>query len=251
MGIMCISEEIAMAREPFVLGVLGGMGTYATVNLFRQYARVFPAPKEWDRPRMLIDNNCTMPSRVRAFLYGEGREELVRQMAASLEGLMNCGANRLLLACNTSHLFLEEVYRLVPQARERVMNIIDVCVEDLKAAGVKKVYLLATEGTLLSGIYQQKLEKEGILCQCPEEKEFPVLRDLIEAVKQDAITPAHLETLAQLIARGDEACVLGCTELPVLYDQMDTEIKEELPCRVIDPLCAALERIHSDWRNNA
>lgn len=55
--------------KDLVIGVLGGMGTYATINLFKQYAEVFPAEKEWERPRIIIDNRCTMPSRVRAFLY--------------------------------------------------------------------------------------------------------------------------------------------------------------------------------------
>ena len=66
-----------MVKGEFVIGVLGGMGTYATINLFKQYAKVFPAEKEWDRPRIIIDNRCTMPSRVRAFLYNENVDELI------------------------------------------------------------------------------------------------------------------------------------------------------------------------------
>ena len=64
--------------KEYVLGVLGGMGTYATIHLFQQYAEIFPAEKEWDRPRIIIDNNCTMPSRVRAILYNEKRECLLQ-----------------------------------------------------------------------------------------------------------------------------------------------------------------------------
>ena len=67
-----------MNSKPYAIGVLGGMGTYATIHLFRQYAEMFPAEKEWDRPRIIIDNRCTMPSRVRAALYGENRERLIR-----------------------------------------------------------------------------------------------------------------------------------------------------------------------------
>ena len=98
-------------KEPFVIGVLGGMGTCATIHLFQQYEALFPAPKEWDRPRIIIDNNCTMPSRVRAILYGEKRQDLVAQMTASLRLLMQGGATRIILGCNTSHLFLEEVFQ--------------------------------------------------------------------------------------------------------------------------------------------
>lgn len=70
--------------KDLVIGVLGGMGTYATINLFKQYAEVFPAEKEWERPRIIIDNRCTMPSRVRAFLYHENVERLIDEMANSI-----------------------------------------------------------------------------------------------------------------------------------------------------------------------
>ena len=77
--------------KDLVIGVLGGMGTYATINLFKQYAEVFPAEKEWDRPRIIIDNRCTMPSRVRAFLYHENVEQLVNALSDSIEGLLIIG----------------------------------------------------------------------------------------------------------------------------------------------------------------
>ena len=88
------------------IGVLGGMGTYATIHLFQKYAHVFPAEKEWERPRIIIDNNCTMPSRVRAVLYNENWDELVTRMAESIRILIEAGAAQIILGCNTSHVFL-------------------------------------------------------------------------------------------------------------------------------------------------
>lgn len=46
--------------KDLVICVLGGMGTYATINLFKQYAEVFPAEKEWESPESLstIDVRC-------------------------------------------------------------------------------------------------------------------------------------------------------------------------------------------------
>lgn len=111
----------------FTIGVLGGMGTYATINLFKQYADVFPAEKEWERPRIIIDNRCTMPSRVRAFLYNENVEQLIDEMTNSMQNLVNSGCTRIILACNTSHLFLDEIYKRVPSLQEKVINIISNC----------------------------------------------------------------------------------------------------------------------------
>lgn len=80
-----------MKKSDYTLGVLGGMGTFATIHLFQDYAQVFPATKEWDRPRIIIDNRCTMPSRVRAILYNENRKELIDQMSDSIAFLIKGG----------------------------------------------------------------------------------------------------------------------------------------------------------------
>ena len=77
--------------KDLVICVLGGMGTYATINLFKQYAEVFPAEKEWERPRIVIDNRCTMPSRVRAFLYHENVDKLLDEMTDSIDCLLKIG----------------------------------------------------------------------------------------------------------------------------------------------------------------
>lgn len=87
------------------IGILGGMGTYATINLFKQYAEIFPAEKEWERPRIIIDNRCTMPSRVRAFLYHENIGKLVDEMTDSIESLLKMGGIRGLFLLVTHHIF--------------------------------------------------------------------------------------------------------------------------------------------------
>lgn len=79
-------------RKTNTIGILGGMGSYATVEIFRRMVEAFPAEKEWDRPRILIDNNCIMPSRVRAILYNEKREELIQQMSDSINFLAGGGS---------------------------------------------------------------------------------------------------------------------------------------------------------------
>ena len=84
--------------ENLNIGVLGVMGTYATIHLFKKYAEIFPAKKEWDRPRIVIDNRCTMPSRVRAFLYNENVDQLISEMADSMQYLTDAGCNRIILA---------------------------------------------------------------------------------------------------------------------------------------------------------
>ena len=230
-------------NKEFTIGVLGGMGTYATIHLFEQYAEIFEAEKEWDRPRMIIDNRCTMPSRVRAFLYNENVDKLVDQMADSMQRLKDAGCTRIVLACNTSHLFLPMIYEKVPGLEPLVMHIIKGCVEALSKDSVKEVYLLGTEGTIDSGVYQKALEKEGIKCSVPAQEEYTKLRDCIEAVKQNKYTDEVRETFLDLVNRA-EVCILGCTELPIIYERY----KDGVTCKkVYDPLEIAIRTLKEEY----
>lgn len=233
-------------EDNFVIGVLGGMGTYATINLFRQYAEVFPAEKEWERPRIVIDNRCTMPSRVRAFLYNENVEKLIDEMSDSMKHLVDSGCTKIILACNTSHLFLPKIYEKVPELRNKVMNIIDNCIEEIKNDGADVVYLLGSEGTIESRIYQSKLEQNGIKCLVPEPKEYGLRRECIEAVKQNKYTDEIQNKFSTLVNRYD-SCILGCTELPILYEKYIDAVQCE---EVYDPLLLALQKLKKEYDND-
>mgnify|MGYP004520029997 CR=1 FL=1 len=229
--------------KDLVIGVLGGMGTYATINLFKQYAEIFPAEKEWERPRIIIDNRCTMPSRVRAFLYHENVDELVDQMTESIEGLLKVGAKKIILACNTSHLFLPKIFERAPEAKNAVVNIIDSCVDQIDKDNIKQVYLLGSEGTIESEIYQNALTQKRIMCQVPEKEKYVLLRKCIEAVKQNKYTDEVESIFEKLVSEYEMPVILGCTELPILYEKY----KDNIEGAVYDPLQIALKLLKKEY----
>lgn len=230
--------------KDLVIGVLGGMGTYATVHFFQQYADVFEAKKEFDRPRIIIDNRCTMPSRVRAFLYNEKVDELINEMTDSMQNLVDSGCTHIVLACNTSHLFLPEIYKKVPSLENKVINIIKQCVSTIQNDGVKEVYLLGSEGTIDSSIYQNALEKYGIKCIVPKKDEYRLIRQCIEAVKQNVYNEDTKNIFVELVNRYD-TCILGCTELPILYDKYKSDIAKSK--KIYDPLLLVLKRLKEEY----
>lgn len=231
--------------KDLVIGVLGGMGTYATINLFKQYAEVFPAEKEWDRPRIIIDNRCTMPSRVRAFLYHENVGKLVDEMSDSIAGLLKIGGGsaRIILACNTSHLFLPKIYERIPEARNAIANIIDSCVNQVEIDNEKQVYLLASEGTIESQVYQNALAQKKIGCIVPAKEQYALLRECIEAVKQDKYSAEIGRTFKQLVCANKCPVILGCTELPILYEKY----KDDIDATVYDPLLITLKKLKEEY----
>lgn len=125
----------------------------------------------------------------------------------------------------------------MPEAEERVVHIIRACVDRIRADGRKSVYLLGTEGTIDSHIYQDALAAEGIECLVPGQEEYTDLRECIEAVKQNKYTEEVKKLFLGLVNRYD-ACILGCTELPILYERY----ADEVTCgQIYDPLMIALK----------
>lgn len=233
-------------KKPIIIGVLGGMGTYATIHLFRQYAEIFSAEKEWERPRIIIDNRCTMPSRVRAFLYNENVDVLINEMTESLQGLLCNGCNRIILACNTSHIFLPEIYKRAPQLENNILSLIDICVEKIHLDKISNVFLLASEGTIDAGIYQSALKDKGIGCIVPQKNEYSLIRECIEAVKQNKHNNDIKNIFLSIINKYDN-CILGCTELPILYD---TYYKDVMCSHTYDPLLLALKKLKEEYDND-
>ena len=231
--------------KDFTIGVLGGMGTYATIHMFEEYAEVFPAKKEWERPRIVIDNRCTMPSRVRAFIYNENVNQLIDEMSDSIQHLIDSGCDRIILACNTSHLFLSKIYERVPELEGKIIHIIENCVRVIKNDNIKSVYLLGSEGTISSKIYQDALEKEGEECITPIQREYGLLRECIEAVKQNSYNNEIENVFLNLISKYD-AYILGCTELPILYKKYQEKIK----CNnIYDPLLLSIQKLKREYDN--
>lgn len=72
-----------------------------------------------------------MPSRVRAYLYNEKKEELIEEMVDSIKNMIRTGGTdtRIVLDCNTSHLFLEDIYKCIPETKNMIVSLIDETVK--------------------------------------------------------------------------------------------------------------------------
>lgn len=235
-----------------VIGILGGMGSYATLNIFERLLKLFPAEKEWDRPRIIIDNNCTMPSRVVAALYGRDKEKLINEMSSSVRHLLESGATHIFLACNTSHIFLNDVYKNVPESKGKIYSIIETLAEDIKQKNITDPFaLIATEGTLETKIYQQIFEPYNIKIIQPDEEKFSQMRELIEAVKQNNLSETHCKKFIQLIKSFNlKNIILGCTEFPVLYSTFQKEI-DLTGLNIFDPLESTIQKLHKMFLSEA
>lgn len=230
-----------------VVGILGGMGSYATLDLFKEYLNMFKADKEWERPRIIIDNNCTMPSRVRAILYNEQKDELINQMSLSIKNLIDAGATDILLDCNTSHVFLDEILSNKDYLSLYVHHMIEETAKYCEQNNIKSAYLLASEGTILSNIYKKYFDKHNIAVEY-NENDFSIVREFIESVKTNNITDDITKKFVDFVNSLKQTnVVLGCTELPVVYHLCQDRINK----KIINPATIVLEKIHSKFLKQA
>jgi aspartate racemase len=225
------------------IGVLGGMGSYATLHLFRKLIDAFPSEKEWERPRIIVDNNCVMPSRVRAILYGERRQELVTALVDSLRRLLSYKVDILVLACNTSHCFLPEIRKQVSLSDDVLVDLIATVRDRCCALRLSDIYVIATEGTIAARVYEQYCQEYGIAVRYPDACEQRTVRGFIEGVKRsqwDGLADRFVDYLTHLDC---DNIILGCTELSVLYDRLTWPTRNAK--KVIDPVEAVVESIRA------
>lgn len=202
-----------------VVGLLGGMGPAATVDLFARIVQATPARKDQDHLHILIDNNPAVPDRTAAILRG-GADPLPA-LLAGLQRLETQGAELLAMPCNTAHHYLPA---LQDAAAGRFLDMIAETARALRAAcGADAVVgILATEGTLACGLYQNACRAAGLEPMTPDAGGVQTVMEAVygaEGIKAggpEAVARAQLQQVcADLERRGAQAILLGCTELPL------------------------------------
>ncbi|BBE33287.1 aspartate/glutamate racemase family protein [Sphingosinicella microcystinivorans] len=210
----------AVRRSPGdgpVLGVLGGMGPLATADFLRKLVERTPARRDQDHIPALTFSANFVPDRT-AFLLGSGPDPFPA-LVASARYLRDCGAAMLAMPCNTAH------YWHARLAGEVDIPFVSMVQATLKAIGevapTGPVGLLATTGTVSSGIYAQPLADVGRTCLALSEELQAEVMSGIGLVKAGQIAAGAAKfAMAErdLADRGAQAIILGCTEIPVALD---------------------------------
>ena len=200
-----------------VIGILGGMGPLATADLFQKITLHTAASCDQEHPRVCIDSNTNIADRTAALLHGGA--DPVPEMVKSAKRLESIGADFLIMPCNTAHNYYEQVCAAVGIP---VLHMIALTRDALKARGVKRAGLLATDGTVQTGIYQRTFAGSGVELLVPEDADdqAAVMDVIYNGVKAGDLThdvTAFRAACEHLLARGAEVLILGCTELPPAF----------------------------------
>lgn len=201
-----------------IVGVIGGMGPEATVDLMRRVIAATPAQDDVDHIRMIVDNNPKVPSRIKALIEKTG-ESPGPCMAEMGQRLQVYGASFLVIPCNTAHHYYQEVARAVDIP---VLNMIELTAERIcrEHSGINKAGILASTAVLNIKLYHGYFADRGVQTLFPAPDAQADLMSLIRKIKAGQLSDDvidHFEFAAEnLKAQGAECLIVACTELSVL-----------------------------------
>jgi aspartate racemase len=206
-----------------VVGILGGMGPEATVDLMRRVIAATPARDDLDHIHLLVDNNPKVPSRIAALIEGTGSDPAptIIEMAKRLEV---GGADVLAIACNTAHAYADRVRSATSIP---LLDMVALTTRQTSRMTLKhgRVGILASSAVVKLGLYHRGLSTHVSLVT-PADQDG--LMDIIRAVKRGDSGPRNRERFANiahdLMRDSVDVLLIACTELSVLADSVDQAV---------------------------
>ena len=154
-------------------------------------------------------------------------DELTRLMKDAARKLEGAGADFVIICTNTMHKMADEVQEVI---RIPILHIVDVTAEAIRANREKRVGLLGTKFTMEQDFYKGRLrDKHGVEVVIPGEEERQVVHDILYSelcmgeIKE--LSKGKFKSVIQnLVDRGAQSVILGCTEIPLIVSQDDYDI---------------------------
>ena len=234
--------------KPFKVGLIGGLGPAATVDLYDKIVKATPAKTDQEHIKVVVEQNPQIPDRTAALLQGGVDPTLALFNCA--KRLENDGCDAIIVPCNTAHAFLPYLERFI---RTPFINMQQAALDEIKAKlGDKaKIGLLATTGTVRTGIYSEKAKAMGLLMFTPDAEHQERVMAAIYGPKgakagyTDGICREDLLSAAEALVRehGCNCLILGCTELPLILDESDDFEVAGAHVVVVDPTAALARKV--------
>ena len=206
------------------VGVIGGMGPDATVELMRRVIASTPAKDDADHIHMIVDNNPKVPSRIKALIEGTG-ENPGPCIADMARRLVNARADFLVIPCNTAHYYYSYASEAVSVP---VVNLVDLTVSTILTdlGKPRRIGMLASPAVRIVGVFDQAFRDHTIEVIYPgsENRLLKVIK-AVKAGRVGASDEAAFNAVAEELRTKDVEClVLACTELSVIASCLQSRL---------------------------
>lgn len=212
-----------------ILGIIGGMGPEATRDFYDRIIKHTDAAKDQEHIDIIILNHASIMDRTYA-IKNNKLDEFISQISEDIHMLEEMKVTSIAIPCNTSHTVLDKIQKLTSIP---IINMINETVKNLseECNSKDKIGIMATDGTILSKMYQNECEKYDVTYFVPEEKvQKEVMSIIYDDVKGKGIfnNDRFKKVLNYFIENNCKYVILGCTEL--------SGFKKDFKEKTIDPM---------------
>jgi len=221
------------------LGVVGGVGPAATVDFLQKVVRNTPAARDQEHIKVIVEQNPQIPDRT-DYLTGFGVDPTLA-LYATCKKLEDGGADLIAIPCNTAHAFIAPIES---RLRVPIVNMMNVTADYLRTAfpTVDRIGLLATDGTIASGVYRTALEARGMTQVLPPLAMQARVTNAIYGARgvKAGFTSGEcaddiIAAVESLLLQQVEVILLACTELPLLFPDAATVTRKGRTAHLVDP----------------
>lgn len=210
-----IAELVPVLRMTTV-GIVGGLGPESTIDYYRRILEAWSREDPTSSPSIVIDS-LDVQRALR--LVASDLPALTEYLLTSLHRLAGAGVDFVAMTANTAHIVLDE---LTARSRVPLSSIVEVCADEAKRRGLRRLGLLGTRFTMEAAFYPTVCARHGIAVVTPNAAERTWLHERYvgELLKGDFRDDTRLGVIALITRLRDEenvdGVILGGTELPLL-----------------------------------
>ena len=208
------------------IGILGGLGPNASayfLNLVLDICqKKYGAVQDYEYPNILLES-----SGIIGFEETGVTDEanVIKALQERVKHLAACGAQVIVIPCNTVHLYIEEMRSTTTVP---IISITECTQQLIQKQQLSHIGLLSSQTTRDSLLYEDCFKKTGIGISTVSDQEQISINDVIKQAMGGNNTSAETAVLQQCIEglkqRGVQAVILGCTELPLIIAQKNSSV---------------------------
>jgi aspartate racemase len=198
------------------VGLIGGLGPESTVDYYRRILAAWEREEPGTAPSIVIDS---LDVRRALRLVERDIPALIEYLLASLRRLGGAGVDYAAMTANTPHLVFDD---LVGRSPVPLLSIVEVCAEEARSRGLKRLGLLGTRFTMEAPFYPAVCARFGVAVVTPSEADRAWIHEryvgeLLRGEFRDDTRGGIVARVGQLRDQeGIDGVILGGTELPLL-----------------------------------
>ncbi len=205
------------------IGILGGMSYESTIKYYdlilEKYYEKF---SDYNYPEIIIFSLNFQ--KLIDLELGNDTPKYIEYLMEGIKSLENAGSSFILMAANSPHAVYEDLEKL---SKVPMLSIVESTAKEAKKEKMKKILLLGIKFTMQNTFYQNYFKKLDMQVITPSNEEQDEINEIIfDELVIGFFKQESKERMIQIINNYKvDGVILGCTELPLILTQKDTEIK--------------------------